>query len=125
MTGPVFRRELAERLNEVLPDGFAASPTEDGVWLATPDGLGSEGWAGQIEQSPDDLEAFGAAAWTVLNSIQDGVCLTLHEWWPMSATAPRRDLPLPGTRVDGRVLRLWFGDEHAPTMQLRSIDLSD
>jgi hypothetical protein len=31
------RRELAVRMNEVLPDGFLAYPTEDGIGLDAPD----------------------------------------------------------------------------------------
>jgi hypothetical protein len=114
---------VAAGLSEVLPEGFVASPTADGVWLHTPDHLGNLGWAGHIEQDPGNPEAFRDAAWNVLNSLQDGVCLTLREFWPMARDEPEHQMAMPGARLDGSTLHMWYGDEQAPTVRLRSLDL--
>jgi hypothetical protein len=34
------------------------------------------------------------------------------------------DLPIPGARVDGDTLRLWYGDEDAPVLELRPVTIA-
>ena len=77
-----FRRALAASIAEVLPAGFSAVPVEEGVWLDTPDGLGTLGWASHIDRDPTSLVLFREAALVALSSIQDGVSMTTRDCWP-------------------------------------------
>jgi hypothetical protein len=118
-----FRSELAGRLNEVLPEGFKAFPDNDWVCLDAPDGFGTSSWAGHMDDDPSDLNGYREAAWMVLSGLQDCVCETFREWWPMARTEPEHQMALPGASLDGTLLRLWYGDEHEPIVLLRPIDL--
>jgi hypothetical protein len=58
----------------------------------------------------------------VLSSLQDAVAEATAEPWPRQAGG---DLALPGARVDGEWLHLWFGpDEQAPVLGVAPIHLA-
>ncbi len=123
MTGTRLATELAERLNEVLPRGFTASAAGNEVRIQAPDGLGGNGWAGAVDQDPDDVQLLHGAVWTVLSSAQDVVAETAGTPWPQVA-GPGLDLALPGSRIHDQFLYVWFGEERAPALTLRPIGLA-
>ena len=123
ITADQFRRELACRVNEVFPAGFQASPMGDGIWLDAPDGYGMLQWAGHIAEDPLDLDLYRQAGIRVLDGFQDCVSMTLREFWPMAATEPEHRMAMPGGKVEGTMLRLWYGDAANPVVSLRVIDL--
>lgn len=118
----VFRRVLCDHLNEVLPAGFRAWPTDAGVWLDAPDGLGALGWTGHLDGDGVEIARFANAARTVLNSVQDCVTMTLREPWP-SAAGAALDLAMPSATLAGTTLRLGYGDNANPVVRLRPIAL--
>jgi hypothetical protein len=118
-----FRRALAASIAEILPAGFSAVSVEEGVWLETPDGLGTLGWAGHMDRDPTNLVLFRDAALIALSSIQDGVSMTTRDCWPRLRTTSKREMALPGARLDGTVLHMWYGSEEAPTVLLPPIEL--
>lgn len=123
ITPEQFRAELSRRLNAVLPEGFSTSPSDDGVWLDAPDGYGTLGWAGHIDEDPTDLARYVDAGINVLNSLQDCVSVTLREMWPLAATTPEHRMAMPGGRLDCTVLHLWYGDDVSPVVRLEPIEL--
>ena len=123
ITPDQFRAEFARRLNEVLPEGFHATPGSDDIELDAPDGLGTSGWTGLVDRDPANLESYIAAGWNVLSGFQDCVVMTLREGWPMETTTPEYRMAYPGSKVEGTVLYLWYGPEESPVVRLRPIDL--
>lgn len=123
ITPELFRAELSRRLNDILPNGFETSPTNDGVWLDAPDGYGTLGWAGHVDEDPSDLALYREAGVNALNGLQDCVAMTLHEFWPMAATEPEHRMAMPGGKVEGTALHLWYGDEGSPVVRLGPIEL--
>ena len=118
-----FRAELAGRLNQILPDGFHATPSGIGIYLDAPDGLGTWVWTGQVDRDPSNLESYSAAACNVLNTVQDCVAITLREVWPLETAEPEHRMAYPGSKAEGTVLYLWYGPEESPIVRLQPIDL--
>ena len=123
ITPPEFRAALSRRLNAILPEGFSTSPTDEGVWLHSPDGYGTMGWAGHIDEDPSDLALYVDAGVNVLNSLQDCVSETLREIWPLATTTPDHRMAMPGGKLQGTSLLLWYGDEGRPVVSLDPIEL--
>jgi hypothetical protein len=118
-----FARDLAAALAASLPDGFTATAEGDVVTIETPSG---DGASTALDLEPDaegDLDVYADAAESVLSLAQDIVCEALDATWPGPPGAAV-DLPIPGARVDGEVVRLWYGDEDAPVLRLRDVALS-
>jgi hypothetical protein len=123
ITADQFRQQLAARVNEVLPAGFKARPMGDGIWLDAPDGYDMTQWAGHMDEDPLDLELYCEAGIRVLDGFQDCVAMTLREFWPMAASEPEHRMAMPGGKIEGTVLRLWYGDAASPVVSLGEIDL--
>jgi hypothetical protein len=71
-------------------------------------------------------EHVGVAAWSALSHVQDFVIETLKHPWPLpDATDPSSsrgaDLPLPRVRVEADRIRLCYGDDDQPTLELPAI----
>jgi len=115
---------LVERLAEVLPPGFSITSNRSDLWLDTPDNVGCSAWAGGVDRDPTDLERYAGAAESVLSNIQDGVSETLKDPWPR-LDAPGRQMAMPGARLVGDTLTMWYGREEAPVLRLRPITLSE
>lgn len=122
MTPDLFARELAAALAASLPEGFTASAEGELVTIEPPDG-GAVTTALDIEVDDiGDFEVYADAAEGVLSLAQDVVCEALDATWP-AATGGSVDLPIPGARVDGATMQLWYGDEDAPALRLKAIVL--
>lgn len=118
-----FASEVAARLNAVVPPGLSvrAEGTSVNVYSATDDRHASAGAELISERDGRTLaERAAAAAWGILEGAQDGVMEILREQWPAGAA---RNAPDAGTRVEGPLLLMWFGDEDAPVITLEPLDL--
>jgi len=119
----MFARELAATLAAGLPDGFTASAEGELITIEPP---GGDAVATALDIEPDDhgdFEVYAEAAEGVLSLAQDVVCEALDTTWP-SAGGASTDLPIPGARVDGDTMRLWYGDEDAPVLALRAVTIA-
>ena len=123
MDGTQLASALAERLAQVLPEGFFVSSDGHDLWLDTPDGVGTSAWAGVVDHNPMDLSSYASAAWTVLSSIQDGVSVTLREPWPLVMVGREHQMAMPGAKVVDEVLQFWYGDEDAPAIRFQPIKI--
>lgn len=127
MDARALAREFAVRLSAVLPRGFYATADDDQVHIGAPDGLGSGGWVGVVDQdpaeNPDAPCRYESAAWNVLSTAQDVVSETTRMPWP-PARGAKLDVALPGYRRDQNLLHIWYGDERDPALTLPPIDLS-
>lgn len=59
---------------------------------------------------------------SVLSAVQDYVIEELAAPWPVT---PDGMLGMPGARVEGSLVRLWFGDEATPTITFRPIEVAE
>jgi hypothetical protein len=118
---------LADRLNQIVPVGFAVRVQPEGISL----NVYQDGWdlggAAALEILADrdgrsDAEKIEAAVQAVLSDVQDRVIEACKKPWP-GGTQRGADLPLPDCRVTGDQLRLWFGDENAPVISVTPIAL--
>ena len=76
---------------------------------------------GQLD-SIDDLPPYLDAAFSEApTEFQDEVVTELVRAWP--ELPDTRGLALRGTRIDGEVLRSWYGDERDPVVTLRPVPL--
>jgi len=125
MDGTQLASALAERLARVLPEGFSIFSKGHELWLDTPDGCANSAWAGAVDRNPSDLSLYSGTAWQVLNSIQDGVSVTLREPWPLEMVGGKRQMAMPDAKVVDGVLELWYGKEDAPALRLQPINLRD
>lgn len=122
MTPTDFARELAAALAASLPDGFTAEADGVLVTISAPDGTGAATVLDLEAEDADDRDAQADAAEAALSLAQDVVCEALDAPWPMAA-GTTVDLPIPGARVEGGSLRLWYGDDDAPVLTLRPVPL--
>lgn len=123
MTPDRFARDLAAALAASLPDGFTATAEGDALTIETPAGEGVTTALGLEPDDEGDLDVYADAAESVLSLAQDVVCEAIDATWPGPPGAGV-DLPMPGARVDGDLVRLWYGDEDAPVLRLRDVQLA-
>jgi hypothetical protein len=88
------------------------------LWLHTPDDVVCSAWAGGVDRNPTDPQRYADAVETVLSGIQDGVSETLRDPWPRQETS-RLEMAMPGARLVGDMLMIWYGREDAPVVRLR------
>ncbi len=93
--------------------------------MVTIEAPGGDGATTALDVDDDDIgdfEVYAEAAEGVLSLAQDVVCEALDATWPAAADGSV-DLPIPGARVDGGSMRLWYGDEDAPVLALSPLQL--
>jgi len=122
VTPVAFARELAAALAAGLPEGFSAAADDQMVTIEGPDGDGATTALDIETDDIGDFEVYAEAAEGVLSLAQDIVCEALDTSWP-ATSGGAVDLPIPGARVDGVVMQLWYGDEDAPVLTLSAIPL--
>jgi hypothetical protein len=122
MTPARFAHAIAVALGRVLPDGFAASADGEHLTLEAPDGSGASTVVLVEPDEAEDPDVWADEAERLLSFAQDVVSEAVGATWPGGdGAAP--DLPIPGTRVDGATVRLWYGDGDAPVLAVGAIDL--
>jgi hypothetical protein len=121
-------KDMAAALDEVVPPGFAVIASwvhpEPEIVLVH-EGIGIRGIVlspnGQLD-SVDDLPPYlDAVLSEALTQFQDEVVTELGRAWP--ELPDTGGLALRGTRIDGEVLRAWYGDERDPVVSLRPVPL--
>jgi hypothetical protein len=120
-----FAAAMAARLTRVVPSGFTvrSNGVSVDVYGAADDRHASAGATIIGDEDGRSLaERIQTAAWAILEGAQDGVMEILRQQWPIAAD---RRAAEPGARVQGDELRMWFGDENAPTVALESLNLRD
>jgi hypothetical protein len=127
----VLARALAQRLAAAVPPGITVSSRGGNVIVGDGSTSGGTGVVPLVDQPGDLEENVTTAASAVLNRAQDVVVEHLARWWPSSPDSQPgtfesgADLPLPAAKVEGRLLRLWFGDPDRPVLELEPIDLAE
>lgn len=123
-SSPELAAALAERLNEVLPTGFAVHAVDvdlivlyDGAEVGTAAALAIMETVEAIKHPAENLET---AVRATLDSVQDSVAEVTTEPWPVRTGSPQ---PHPDARVTPAGVEMWFGDEAAPVLRLRPIAL--
>lgn len=116
---PTLAHALATRLVAVVPRGISVVADGSSVDIASSgSGLSVDlGWL--VEQEGDEEENVELGARVVLDAVQDFVSEELARPWPEGGTP----LPLPAVAVEGGVLRLWYGDQREPALELPPIPL--
>ena len=121
-----FASALANRLNAVVPAAVTVRSDGHKVMVVTESGQDGGSGAAAIledENGRDLIERIETACRAVLNGVQDGVMEELREGWP--AQGDPGGLPLPGARVVGDEVHLWYGEEKSPAVRLQPIRLDD
>jgi hypothetical protein len=121
--------ELVDRLQDVVPEGIAVAgnATGFGVEIAAtkpPFAGGAICYVRDAVEQPSGVfeRRVEAAAWQVLNTLQDLIAEDTAEPWPDEGRNP---LPTVETAVESGVLQLWYGDRDEPVLALRPIPLPD
>lgn len=122
MTPAKFARDLAAAVAASLPEGFTCTADGDSITVETPSGEGVTTALDLDADDEGDADVYADAAEGVLSLAQDVVSDALDATWPGAAGAVD-DLPVPGARVDGAAVRLWYGDEDAPVLELKAVAL--
>jgi hypothetical protein len=127
----MLARALAQRLTAAVPPGNSVSSRAGDVIVGDGRTSAGTGLVPLVDQPGDLQENMTIAASAVLNRAQDVVVKHLARWWPSSPDVrpgtieSGADLPVPTAEVDGRLLRLWFGDLDRPALELEPIDLAE
>ena len=116
---------LVQRLLSVMPASLTVRA--DGVVVDVQDERGSIGGsAASTILDEDDGRSLGqkveTASWAVLSGVQDAVAEALQIEWPVLEGG---GMALPGVRLIGHQVHLWFGNEPTPVLRLNAIDLAD
>jgi hypothetical protein len=121
-----FAAAVAARLDDVVPPGFAVRSHGPGIDVYLEGYTGPPTMTASAQnlarlQKPLEKE-IESIAWAMLNGVQDGVMETTAEQWPIDGAGRAAE---PGARVEGEVLRMWFGDERAPILMLAPLNLRE
>jgi hypothetical protein len=117
---------LAARLSAVLPPPYSARAADAAVAVFAGEQLcgilGAPSFLDDADDEPAETRIESIAD-AVLSGVQDYVADDSTEPWPREADG---EMAMPGARVDGAALHLWFGrDESAPAVALRPIQFSE
>lgn len=110
---------LAARLDDLAPEGLRV--LADGEQITVRRGasvLGGSAAPGILDEGGDDRQVETAARSTI-SAVQDVFAEELRSPWPAAAGS----MPAPEARVDGGVLRAWFGDADEPVAALAPLAL--
>src|SRR5712672_2832544 len=118
-----FAAALAARLQHVVPDGFSVRAQGHAVGLYDPSWWGDSLIADIVaeEDGRPIVERVQTAAWAIISFAQDVVMESTREPWPGGPAGG----VMPETQVIGEQLHMWFGDEGAPVLRLRPVDLTE
>jgi hypothetical protein len=118
---PTLAHALATRLVAVVPAGISVVADGSAVDVASNAVSLSVDLRSLLEQEGNEDENAELGARAVLDAVQDFVAEQLARPWPEGGTA----LPIPAAAVEGRLLRLWYGDARNPVLELPPIPLHE
>lgn len=112
-------RDLAHELRAVVPDPFSVNDNRGSVVITEGSSTATTPVGDLLDQdgsgpTADEVET---AAEAVLSAVQDVVTRRTTEPWPPGD----HRLALPGVKLDGGVLRAWYGESESPLLELRPI----
>src|SRR5205823_5608404 len=120
-----FAAAVADRLNAVVPRSISVRAEVTTICLCDTSWRQASS-AAKIVTDDDDrslVERAETAARSILNATQDVVMESTREQWPHPTGAA--NAPYPDARVVSDQLQMWFGDEAAPALRLKPIDLTE
>jgi hypothetical protein len=118
---PTLAHALATRLVAVVPAGISVVADGSAVDVASNAVSLSVDLRSLLEQEGNEDENAELGARAVLDAVQDFVAEQLARPWPEGGTP----LPIAAAAVEGSLLRLWYGDERNPALELPPIALNE
>jgi hypothetical protein len=112
-------RELVSRLAAIVPPGISVVTDGASIDVASARSRVSVDFRSIVEQAGEEDANAELGARAVLDAVQDFVAEELTRPWPEGAAS----LPLPAAAVERGSLRLWYGDELHPALELPPIPL--
>jgi hypothetical protein len=109
-----FRELLVQRLVEVAPRGITVTGSAGAIEIRDSAHITEIDVDDLLSQPGDVREHMAATALAVLNRLQDVVSENQKNPWP----AARGRLPLPNAKWSPQGLRLWYGSESEPALEL-------
>lgn len=107
---------IARELAKILPPGFSARASEEGVVVVSPSGEQvipfALNVAANMRLGSSPQEAILQAAGALLARVQDDVVERLSEVWPAEEAEGRTTLGSPACGLEDGTLRMWFEDSH-------------
>lgn len=123
VSSPELALALAERLNPVVPPGFAVHAIDaDLVVLHNGETMGASGAPSimeTVEALREPRENLETAVRASLSGVQDLIADASTEPWPGTRIQPN-----PDARVEDDTVTMWFGDEDDPVLTLPPIRIS-
>ncbi len=116
--------QLAERIQEVVPDGIRVWAEGDMLKLNTSTSgvlWRSASYAMQaltLGQGETQEQRTIEACWRALDDEQDFLCESTTDPWPGTTT-----MPPPGALIESDEILLWYGSPEDPMLRLRPIPL--
>lgn len=118
---------LVSRLAKLVPQGISILMDDARIALARGNEILAKADLEPIlDQAGDVRDLVVMALTNALSTIQDFVAEELTIPWPAAGSgrsAPT--LPLPDVSMDSMNIRLWFGDEASPVLELQPIPLEE
>ncbi len=124
MTPARYAHAFVSVLSAILPEGFTATADDEQLTIEAPDGTGASTVVLVEADEAEDPDVWADEGERLLSFAQDVVSEALETVWPGREGLAAADLPIPGARIDGTLVRLWYGDEEAPVLAAGSIDLA-
>lgn len=124
MTAARYVHAFVSVLSAILPEGFTATADDEQLTIEAPDGTGASTVVLVDADEAEDPDVWADEGERLLSFAQDVVSEALSLVWPGRDGAGTADLPIPGARIDGTLVRLWYGDEDAPVLVVGTIDLA-
>jgi hypothetical protein len=120
-----FALALASRLNAVVPPNVSVRAQNAVVDVYGERGSFGGSGAAPIINDEDDRsleERLEIVARTILNGAQDSIMEILREQWPVG---PDGKAAYSGARVVRGQLRMWFGEEGSPLLELAPLPIAE
>ncbi|GAY12808.1 hypothetical protein [Pseudonocardia sp. N23] len=114
MTPRDLAAALASRLDDVVPAGLHVRADGARVVVLRGDAvIGGSAAARLLDGDTGDRQV-ATAAYATINAVQEVVAHSVASPWP-ARTGAR---PIPQARLDGRILRAWYGPTERPVLAL-------
>ncbi|GAA4856643.1 hypothetical protein GCM10023403_20820 [Pseudonocardia benzenivorans] len=110
---------LATRLDDVVPPGLRVRADGGRVVVLRGDAVVGGSAAPRLLDGETGDRQVATATYATINAVQEVVAYCVASPWPARAGAR----PKPQARLDGRVLRAWYGPAARPVLALEPVHL--
>ncbi|MGE0842991.1 hypothetical protein [Pseudonocardia sp.] len=114
MTPRDLASALAARLDDVVPAGLHVRADGARVVVRRGDAVIGGSAAPRLLDGDPGARLVATAAYATITVVQEVVAHSLASPWP----ARTGDRPVPQARLDGRLLRAWYGPTERPVLAL-------